>query len=99
MSVDQVSCNFREGSRSTYEEVGANRVWLAGTKVDDGNRFCTLQIIARAENGPADAPMRGQPHIGIILRGQGMRVSQEEVRERHPDVRVRFQSKAWADEQ
>lgn len=84
---------------STYEAVGASRVWIAGTKADDGKRFCTLQIIARAENGPEDAPRRGQPKIGVIFRGQGARISEEEKRSWHPDVNVRFQPKAWADAQ
>ncbi|KAL3903279.1 MAG: hypothetical protein SGPRY_011741, partial [Prymnesium sp.] len=77
---------------------GSKRVWLAGTKVDDGKRFCILQIIARAINGPEDVPRRGQPKIGIIFRGQGLRISAEEKAARHPDVHVRFQHKAWADE-
>lgn len=94
----QVPCNLREGSKSTYEEKGAQRVWLAGTKADDGKRFCTLQIIARCANGPEDVPRRGQPKIGIIFRGQGCRISNEEKSGWHPDVHVRFQPKAWADE-
>lgn len=82
---------------STYEQTGASRVWLAGTKADDGKRFCTLQIIARAENGPENTPRRGQPKIGVIFRGQGVRISEEEKRSWHRDVHVRFQTKAWAD--
>lgn len=97
LSCDQVPCNLREGVRATYEERGAGRIWIAGNKADDGKRFCTLQIIARAENGPADVPRRGQPPIGIIFKGTGARVSDEEKRSWHPDVRVRFQKKAWAD--
>lgn len=97
LSVDQVPCNFREGAKSTYDIKGSDRIWLAGTKADDGKRFCTLQIIARAWNGPADVPRRGQPKIGLIFRGSGQRVSSEEQSSWHPDVHVRFQPKAWAD--
>jgi hypothetical protein len=35
--------------------------------------------------------------MGIIFRGQGLRISPEEKRGWHPDVHVRFQPKAWAD--
>ena len=97
LSIDQVPCNLREGSKCTYEDKGASRVWLAGCKQDDGKRFCTLQIIARGENGDPSLPRRGQPKIGVIFRGQGKRISNEEKASWHPDVHVRFQPKAWAD--
>jgi len=97
LSIDQVPCNLREGAGHTYEDTGAARVWIAGSKADDGKRFCTLQVIARGWNGSADEPRRGQPKIGVIFRGQGMRISAEENAAWHPDVDVRFQPKAWAD--
>lgn len=82
----------------TYEAKGAARVWLAGTKADSGKRFCTLQIIARACNGlPSGGPRCGQPKLGIIFRGLGLRISDVERQGWHPDVDVRFQPKAWAD--
>ena len=91
----QVPCNLREGGRETYEEIGTPRVWLAGTKADDGKRFCTLQIIARGGNGNPDLPRHGQPKIGIIFRGQGIRLSDEEMKGWHPEVHVRFQPKVF----
>ena len=97
LSVDQVPCNLREGAKCTYDEKGARRVWLAGCKQDDGKRFCTLQIIARAENGDPSLPLHGQPKVGVIFRGQGLRISDEEREGWHKDVHVRFQPKAWAD--
>lgn len=97
LSVDQVPCNFREGAKATYDFVGSDRVWIAGIKADDGKRFCTLQIVARAANGREDQPRRGQPKLGIIFRGTGCRVSLEERNQWHPDIHVRFQPKAWAD--
>ena len=97
LSIDQVPCNLREGGKCTYDEKGATRIWLAGTKADDGKRFCTLQIIARAANGAPGTPRRGQPKIGVIFRGQGKRISAEERAGWHPDCDVRFQPKAWAD--
>jgi hypothetical protein len=97
LSIDQVPCNLREGTKSTYEEVGTTRVWIAGNKNDDGKRFCTLQIVARAANGSASEPRHGQPKIGLIFRGMGQRLSAEEKAAWHPDVHVKFQPKAWAD--
>lgn len=98
LSVDQVPCNLREGIKATYDEKGATRIWIAGTKADDGKRFCTLQIIARASNGDPSKPRNGQPKIGVIFRGQGIVIRDEEKKGWHPDVHVRFQKKAWADD-
>ena len=98
ISIDQVPCNLREGDGRTYAEVGSKRVWLVGCKQDDGKRFCTLQVAARCSNGSPDVPRRGQPRLSIIFRGTGKRISPEERAAWHPDVWVRFQKKAWADE-
>ena len=98
LSIDQVPCNLREGDGRTYADAGAKRVWLAGSKHDDGKRFCTLQVAARCANGAPDAPRRGQPKLTILFRGRGKRVSAAERAAWHADVRVRFQPKAWADE-
>ena len=98
ISIDQVPCNLREGDGRTYADIGSKRVWLVGSKQDDGKRFCSLQIAARCANGPADWPRRGQPRLTIIFRGTGKRILPEERQAWHPDVHVRFQSKAWADE-
>ena len=86
------------GDLRTYEDKGAKRVWIAGSKADDGKRFCTLQICARSAVDPSK-PRRGQPKIAVIFRGQGKRISAEERPAYHPDVLVRFQPKAWADEE
>ena len=99
LSVDQVPCNLRAGDGRTYDDTGAKRVWLAGAKADDGKRFCTLQIVARASNGDASMPRHGQPKLCVIFRGQGKQISQNERDARHSDVQVRFQPKAWADDQ
>ena len=99
LAVDQVPCNLRAGDVRTYEDTGATRVWLAGAKADDGKRFCTLQIVARASNGDPSKPRRGQPKLCVIFRGQGKQISQAELDARHPDVHVRFQPKAWADDE
>ena len=89
---------MREGDGRTYADIGSKRVWLVGSKQDDGKRFCSLQVAARCANGPVDWPRRGQPRLTIIFRGTGKRILPEERQAWHPDVHVRFQSKAWADE-
>lgn len=68
-----------------------------GTTADDGKRFGTLHLIARAKVDPSK-PRRGQPRLGLIFRGAGMRIKQAERDGWHPDVDVRFQKKAWADD-
>ena len=98
LAIDQVPMNLRCGDGRTYEDVGAQRVWLAGSTADDGKRFCTLQICARAV-AIEDKKRRGQPKLTIIFRGQGKKLNQEERNGWHPDVHVRFQRKAWADDE
>ena len=44
-------------------------------------------------------PRHGQPKLCVIFRGQGKQISQNERDARHSDVQVRFQPKAWADDQ
>ena len=94
LHADQVPCNLRAGDGRTYDDTGAVRVWLAG-----GKRFCTLNILARGHNGDPSKPRRGQPKLCIIFRGQGKQISEAELAARHPDVNVRFQPKAWADDE
>lgn len=94
----QVPCNLREGDNRTYADKGDKRVWIAGNKSDDGKRFCTLQVVARCSNGDPTKQRRGQPKIGIVFRGQGKRISENEKSGWHPDVHVRFQPKAWFDD-
>ena len=98
ISIDQVPCNLREGDGRTYAEVGSKRVWLVGSKQDDGKRFCTLQVAARCANGSPNLPRHGQARLLVIFRGTGKRISPEEREAWHPGVWVRFQKKAWADE-
>ena len=99
LATDQVGCNLRAGLQKTYDEKGAKRVWMAGAPADDGKRFMTLNMIARAKNGDASKPRRGQPKLGIIFRGAGLKRKAEEIAGYHPDVNVRFQKKAWADDE
>ena len=96
-ATDQVPMNLRCGDGRTYDDTGANRIWLVGTPADDGKRFGTLHIIAKAKIEPTK-PRRGQPRLGMILRGTGVRIKQAERDGWHKDVDVRFQKKAWADD-
>ena len=96
-AIDQVPMNLRCGDGRTYDDTGAARIWLVGTPADDGKRFGTLHIIAKAKPDPTK-PRRGQPRLGMILRGAGVRMKQDERDGWHKDVDVRFQKKAWADD-
>jgi hypothetical protein len=98
LTCDQVPCNLRAGDGRTYDDVVTSHIWLAGAKADDGKRFCTLHVLARAHNGDSLLPRHGQPKLGLIFRGLGVRVSKAERVGYHPDVNVRFQKKAWAEE-
>jgi hypothetical protein len=97
LSHDQVGCNLRAGLQNTYNEKGAKRVWIAGGKADDGKRFCTFNISARAVCIEGK-PRRGQPKMSVIFKGQGKKISAQERAGWHPNVHVRFQKKAWADD-
>ena len=72
LSGDQVPFNLREGGGMTYEDVGAERVWVVGSKTDCGKRFGTLMVTARCANGDPKKPRRGQPKLTIAFRGQGV---------------------------
>ena len=61
-------------------------------------RFATLNITARAVCDDSKV-RRGQPKLSITFRGQGKKISAEEKAGYHPDVLVRFQKKAWADDE
>ena len=98
LSHDQVGINLRNGLQSTYAEKGSTRVWIAGSPADDGKRIATLNITARAVCDDSK-PRRGQPKISMTLRGQGKKISEAERAGWHPDVHVRFQKKAWADDE
>ena len=73
-------------------------MWIVGSPADDGKRFATLNITARAVCDDSKV-RRGQPKLSITFRGQGKKISAEEKAGYHPDVLVRFQKKAWADDE
>ena len=71
---------------------------IVGSPADDGKRFATLNITARAVCDDSKV-RRGQPKLSITFRGQGKKISAEEKAGYHPDVLLRFQKKAWADDE
>jgi hypothetical protein len=58
----------------------------------------TLQVFVRGIPYREGRPRGGQPKLGIIFRGTGIRISDAERDQYHPDVIVRWQPKAWADQ-
>ena len=99
-SLDQVPCMLVEGDTRTYHFKGADQhVWVASSgKMDEGKRFCTLQLVARMTAGDPNEMYNGQPFPEICFRGQGKRISQMEKDSWNKYVHVRFQPKAWYDE-
>ena len=70
---------------------------IVSNSESDEKRFATAQVLCRASPPREGRPRFGQPKLGLIFRGTGMRISDTERRQYHPDVIVRFQPKAWAD--
>lgn len=98
-NVDQVPFNAVEGDDRTFDLKGDGHVWVAGSgKIDEGKRYCTLQLMVRAENGDKSKLYAEQPWPEICFRGKGLRVTAQEKAAWHPNVKVRFQPKAWYDD-
>ena len=100
-NLDQMSCNPVNGDVRTYNAKGDKEaVWVAGPgKGDDGKRFCSLQICIRAKNGDPSKLIHGQPKPEVCLRGQGKVTSAAERAAWNTSVHVRFQPKAWCDDE
>ena len=77
INFDQVPCPFALDLDSTYEEKGADRVWIR-TNGDSSakKRFCTLQLAFRMKSHKG-IHLR-QPKPTIIFRGAGKRIKGEE---------------------
>ena len=90
-NVDQVPLTLADGSRQTYDEVGARRVWISGSKHGDDKREATLQLCVRLSNSAQ------QPKPTTIFRGKGLRLKKAEKGSWDSRVHVLFQPKAWAD--
>ena len=70
---------------------------IVSNSESDEKRFMTLQVLVRGIPYREGRPRGGQPKLGIIFRGTGIRITDAERDLYHPDVIVRFQPKAWAD--
>ena len=94
-NVDQVPLPLFKPT-STVDNLGAKRVWIAGTKGDDSaKRFCTLQICVRLKNQETLAdgsikPGTKQPALTTCFRGTGVRIKRSERDQYHPDVNVQY---------
>lgn len=95
LNVDQSPLPFAVTTKRTYEhmEKGGqqhnHKVWISQPGSGLDKRQCTLQVCFR--------PTGDQPKLGIIFRGTGKRISEDEKKAYHPDIDVYFQENAWAD--
>ena len=91
--MDQVPLAFSSGRRRTLNRRG-KRCQISAPRGSDEKRFCTLQVTICAD---PDAQIA---NLELIFRGQGKRLSKEELDfySSLPNVNVRFQKNAWADE-
>jgi len=86
---------FAVGTKLTYEHIEqdeqqhGHEVWISQPGSGLDKRQCTLQVCLR--------PDGEQPRLGIIFRGTGKRISEDEKAAYHPDVDVYYQENAWAD--
>ena len=96
--LDQVPIGrFDPNSKTTYERKGDDHVHIAANGTADGHCIGTAQVLCR--NLPKDPshPRCGQPKMCLAFKGKGLRISNEEVAQYHPDVYVQWQKCAWYD--
>ena len=95
-SVDQVPMPFGNPAKRSLNEKGAKRGNRFTAASEDDKRFCTLNVTLCAKSDEQDVK------IEVIFQNdsEGARISDEELSyyEQFPDVQVRWQSSAWADE-
>ena len=94
-SLDQVPAGLYD-PKSTYENIGAQRVHIASNGSADSHRFCTLQMLLRNVKYP-NLPRHGQPKLCMCFRGTGARIGEDETSQYRSDVIVMWQPKAWYD--
>ena len=91
-NIDQVPVAFNNQTGRTYETKGATRVWVAGSDRGEADlkRMGTLHLLIQS------APVgTRQPKPLLIFRGKGIRIPARERENRHPDVDIMFQPKAY----
>ena len=90
---DQVPLPFSPNCRKTLN-LKKSQCAVADPVGDGGKRFATIHITICAD--PSQSPI----NIEVYFRGQGIGLSDEEMNfyKTLPSINVRFQEKAWADE-
>ena len=90
-NVDQSPCPFVFDSSRTYHHITEDqhneKVWISQPGAGLDKRQCSLQICFSTEGK--------QPPLGIVLRGAGKRISEDDHSSWHKDVHVFFQENAW----
>ena len=94
LNVDQSPLPFTVTTKRTYEHIDEgvqqrnHKVWIS--QPGSGLDVCqyTLQVCFR--------PTGDQPKLGIIFRGTGKWISEDESKA-YPDIDIYFQENAWAD--
>ena len=90
-NMDQTPLPFVLDDGKSYDSTGAKEVWCSNASSGLDKRQCTVQLTIFA-----DGVSRARPTI--IFRGQGKRISPNEMRSWDSRVNVMFQLKAWCDE-
>lgn len=90
-NMDQTPMPFEIGTSATYNEVGARTVWVKSLGSGLDKRQATVQLTVHADGEPQTLPM-------VIFRGKGLRISSTERKLWDKRVVVKFQPKAWMDE-
>jgi len=83
LNVDQSPLPFAVTTKRTYKHMEK------GGQQHNPKRQCTFRICFR--------PTGDQPKLGIIFRGTGKWISEDEKKAYQPDIDVYFQENAWAD--
>lgn len=96
-SMDQVPMPFANPSKRSLNEKGAPRGCRFTAASEKEKRFCTIQVTLCADVHDQDVP------IEVIFRSgtRGARIPKSEKEyyaTNFPNVKVRWQKKAWADE-
>ena len=89
--MDQTPLPFVLDDGKSYDSTGAKEVWCSNASSGLDKRQCTVQLTIFA-----DGVSRARPTI--IFRGQGKKISPNEMRSWDSRVNVMFQLKAWCDE-
>lgn len=97
-AMDQVPMPFSSPSKRSLNEKGSRRGNRFTAASEDDKRFCTLQVTVCAQADDQDVC------IELIFRngtgGEGISAEEKALYEReYPGVRIRWQHKAWADEE